>query len=333
MTLKVGVIGTGMIGQDHIRRLTEVLAGAEVVAVSDVDAGRAKGIADKIGAQPHATGQALIADDGVDAVVVTSWGPTHEEYLLAAIEAGKPAFCEKPLATTEEACSRIIDAEVGFGRRLIQVGFMRRYDRDYRALKETVGSGAIGAPLLFHSAHRNPSVPSHYVEEMLINDTAVHDIDTTRWLLDDEVAAVRVLRARRNRKGGGLRDPILMLMEMRGGALVDIEVSVNIGYGYDIRGEISGEAGTASLPERNPVIVKRDGAFRGRVPEDWRERFILAFDEEFRAWIEAAGRGTATGPSSWDGYAATVVSDAGLAAAESGDRVPVGMRDKPALYG
>ena len=332
--LNVGVIGTGMMGQDHIRRLTEVLAGAAVVAVSDVDQEHAQAVAAKLpDARALPTGQALIEDDRVDAVVVASWGPTHEEYLLACLAAGKPVFCEKPLATTEEACSRILDAETVKGKRLIQVGFMRRFDRAYMALKKTVDSGVIGTPLIFHSAHRNASIPSHYTSDMAIVDTAVHDIDVARWLLDDEVAAVSVVAARPNSRGGGLRDPLLVLLEMRFGALVDIEVSVNIAYGYDIRGEVSGETGTVSLAESNPIVVKGAGAFAGSVPEDWRERFITAYDDEFRAWIKAAAAGGATGPSAWDGYAATVVTDAGLAALGSGTRTPVAMREKPELYG
>ncbi len=205
--VRVGVIGTGMIGQDHIRRLTTVLAGSEVVAVTDVDQARARNVADGIpGARVHATGQDLIREDSVDAVVVTSWGPTHEEYVLACIAAGKPVFCEKPLATTQEACLRILEAEMAFGRRLVQVGYMRRYDPAYRALKEVVASGAIGTPLLMHSVHRNPDVPGHYTSDMAINDTAVHDVDVVRWLLDDEVVAAQVLVARRNRNAGELRD-------------------------------------------------------------------------------------------------------------------------------
>src|SRR4051812_9530931 len=100
--LNVGVIGTGMIGQDHIRRMTTVLSGVRVTAVTDVDATVAAAVGSRIGATVHPSGAALIADPGVDAVVVCSWGPTHEEYVLLSVAAGKPVFCEKPLATTQE---------------------------------------------------------------------------------------------------------------------------------------------------------------------------------------------------------------------------------------
>ena len=335
MTVTIGVIGVGMIGQDHIRRLTHVLAGSRVVAVSDVDPARTKEVAGSLPepARVHATGEELIADPGVQAVIVASWGPTHEEYVLASVWAGKPVFCEKPLATTEEACSRIIDAEVEAGRRLVQVGFMRRYDAAYRAMKDVVDSGHIGTPLLVHSRHRNPSVPEHYTREMAITDTAVHDFDTVRWLLGEELVSATVLTPRRSRHGGELQDPLLMLFETESGALVDVETSVNIRYGYDIRGEIVGEDGTVALADTAPVLVRRNGTVSSRVPEDWRERFIRAYDVELQEWVDAvaAGRG-ATGPSSWDGYAAAVVSDAAVEALRSGTKVPVTLRDKPDLY-
>ena len=112
VTINVGVIGVGMIGQDHIRRLTQVLSGAAVVAVTDVNAEQAERVATALtGGKVFTTGQELIADANVDAAIVCSWGPTHEEYVLAAIAADKPVFCEKPLATTQEACLRILDAE------------------------------------------------------------------------------------------------------------------------------------------------------------------------------------------------------------------------------
>ncbi|MCB9993552.1 MAG: Gfo/Idh/MocA family oxidoreductase [Hyphomicrobiaceae bacterium] len=330
--LKVGVIGTGMIGQDHIRRLTKVLSGVAVVAVNDIDPKRAAAAA-PAGAKVFDSADALIADANVEAVIICSWGPAHEAQLLAAIAAEKPVFCEKPMTTSEAAALKVIDAEVAFGRRLVQVGFMRRFDADYRRLKAVIDGGTLGTPLMYHSAHRNASVPAGlYTSDMPLNDTLVHDADISRFLLSDEVSGVEVRLPRRSSQGVDLRDPTFVLLHMASGALVDVEISVNIGYGYDIRGEVSCEQGVARLPERPATLVRDAHGVRQAIPEDWRERFIEAYDQEFREWIVAAKTGTATGPSTWDGYAATLVADAALRAVESGAFEPVRMRDKPAIY-
>ena len=107
---------------------------------------------------------------------------------------------------------------------------------------------------------------------------------------------------------------------------------MTVAYGYDIRGEVVGETGTASLAESAAVVVKREGAFRGRVPEDWRERFLRAYDLEIQAWLDAAAQGTAAGPSTWDGFAATAAADAALDALRTGARVAVSPRERPSLY-
>ena len=334
MTVRVGVIGTGMIGKDHIRRLTTVVTGATVIAVTDVDPEMAKAAAADVsgGALVHPDGRALINDSDVDAIVVCSWGPTHEEYVLGSIAAGKPVFCEKPLATTQEACLRILDAEVACGRRLVQVGYMRRYDAAYRALKATVDAETIGLPLMMHCTHRNPSVPGYYQSDSLIADTAVHEIDMVRWLFGEEIVATATLSPRQSRNGGDLPDPLILLLEMASGILVDVEISVNIRYGYDIRGEVVGENGTAALGEASPVTLRLDGGIVNRVPTDWRERFIRAYDVEFQEWIDAVRSGGELGPSSWDGYAAAVVSDAALEARRTNTRVTVQLPDRPSLY-
>jgi myo-inositol 2-dehydrogenase/D-chiro-inositol 1-dehydrogenase len=215
----------------------------------------------------------------------------------------------------------------------VQVGFMRRYDAAYRALKSTIDSGAIGAPLEYYSGHRTPSVPSSYTKDMAIVDTAVHDFDVTRWLLGEEFTAIRVIAAKPNSHGGELLDPLLMLLETESGVLVNVETSVNIRYGYDIRGEVVGETGTAALADRGPVILRSANRVGVAVPEDWRERFIAAYDTEFQEWINAVAAGEgATGPSAWDGYAAQVVCDAGVEALASGERVEIELFDKPDLY-
>jgi myo-inositol 2-dehydrogenase/D-chiro-inositol 1-dehydrogenase len=335
VTVRVGVIGTGMIGQDHIRRITRVLTGGAVVAVTDVDQARARDVAGGLpGARLHPAGRDLIEDPDVDAVLVTSWGATHEEHVLAAIGAGKPVFCEKPLAPTSEACLRIVDAELAAGRRLVQVGFMRRFDAGYRALKAAVDDGQIGVPLLMHCAHRNPSAPPYgFTTDMIVSDSAVHEMDLVRWLLREEVAATSVLKPRPSRAGGAdLQDPLILLFEMASGVLVDVEVFVNARYGYDIRGEVVGEAGTVALADTAVVRVAADGQRRGHVPADWRERFGAAFDTELQEWLNAVATGPPTGPSAWDGYAASAVTDACLRALRTGHRTEVSLAERPGFY-
>jgi len=335
MTLKVGVIGTGAIGQEHIARLHGKLAGSRVVAVNDIDerAARAASVRLCPGASVHKSAQALIDDPSVDAVVVTSWGPSHEEFVLASIASGKPVFCEKPLATTAEACRRIVEAEMARGRHLVQVGFMRRYDPGYRMLKETITSGAIGAPLMLHCAHRNPTVPAHYVGDMGITDTFIHEIDVLRWLIDDDYVSAQVIKPRRTRHAPGtLEDPYLVLLQTREGVVIDTEVFVNCQFGYDIQCQVVGEDGTASLPEPASVPLRRASQASRAILMDWKLRFIDSYDVELQEWIEATAAGRVTGPTAWDGYFAAVTSDACVEAKSTGRIVPIRAMDKPGFY-
>lgn len=335
MTLKIGVIGTGMIGRDHTRRIQQVLAGAEVVALSDVNLASAERVRNDLA--PHAklyeTGEALIAAPEVDAVLVTSWGATHEPYVLAAVAAGKPVFCEKPLATTAEGARRIVEAEVAHGKRLVQVGFMRRYDAGYLALKQAVQQHT-GAPILVHAAHRNPAVPEAYVTPMAIHDTLIHEIDVFRWLLDDDYVSARVLYPRNAaRSHSKLRDPQVVVLETKKGVLIDVEIFVNCQYGYDIQCEVVGEAGTARLPEPMAVALRLDAKRQSSILTDWKDRFVASYDVELQDFIAAASKGGATGPSAWDGYAAAVTSDACVQAQESaGQAVAIELPARPALY-
>lgn len=335
MTLNIGVIGTGMIGRDHTRRIQQVLSGAQVVALSDVNAASAEAVRKDLApnAKLYDTGEALIAAPEVQAVLVTSWGATHEPYVLAAIAAGKPVFCEKPLATTAEGARRIVDAEVKFGRRLVQVGFMRRYDAGYVALKQAVEQHT-GAPILVHAAHRNPAVPEAYVTPMAIHDTMIHEIDVFRWLLKDDYVSARVLYPRNAaRSHSKLRDPQVVVLETQKGVLIDVEIFVNCAYGYDIQCEVVGEDGTAKLPEPMTVDMRLGAKRQSTILTDWKDRFVASYDVELADFIAAASQGGATGPSAWDGYAAAVTSDACVKAQESnGQAVAIELPARPSLY-
>jgi myo-inositol 2-dehydrogenase/D-chiro-inositol 1-dehydrogenase len=333
MAIGVGVIGTGNIGQDHIRRITQSLSGAKVVAVTDIDPQRAGQLAERIGGRAEATGQTLIAAHDVDAVLVTSIGSTHEEYVLAAIAAGKPVFCEKPLATTAVACRRILDAETALGRRLVQVGFMRRYDAGYRLLKDAVVRGVIGNPLMAHCAHRNPEVGDSYTTDMAITDTAIHEIDVMRWLLDDEYVSAQVLYPKKSRKASGhLADPQIVLLETASGIRIDVEVFVNASYGYDIQCELVGETGVARLPEPANILLRSEAKRSVELLTDWKQRFIASYDVELQEWINSVAAGKITGPSTWDGYAAAVTADACVEAQKTGKIVPIQLGSRPELY-
>jgi myo-inositol 2-dehydrogenase / D-chiro-inositol 1-dehydrogenase len=321
MSVGVGVIGAGMMGAAHVATLATAVEGAHVAAVADANPERAAAAAREGGARALTDPHELIADPGVDAVVVASFDTTHEEFVCACIAAGKPVLCEKPLADTADACLRVIDAEVAAGRRLVSLGFMRRYDPGYEAIKTSLDDGGVGPVLLAHCAHRNAVAPAVYTSEMLITSSAVHEIDVMRWLLGEEIVGATVRAPRSSSQAPqGLRDPQLVLLETAGGVLIDVEIFVNARYGYDIRCELVGETGTLRLDEQ--------------VAPDFRARFAIAYRRELEAWVRGVGSGHADGqPDAWDGYAANAVADACLASLASGSRAAVELAQRPPLYG
>lgn len=335
MAIRVGVIGAGIMGADHARILATSVAGADLVAVSDPDQARRDAVAAGFGvATAYAEAGDLIGDRNVEAVIVASPDPTHKALVLACLAAGKPVLCEKPLATSPADCLEIVAREVAIGRRMVQVGFMRRFDPGYVAMKRALAGGDLGAALIFHCVHRNKQSTGYTTSEGLIANSGVHEIDIARWLLDDEAARAIVVAPRASRLTT-VRDPQILILEMAGGPVVEIEIFINAQYGYDVRGELVCEKGTVELQPRSDTVLRhggREGILHG---DDWRGRFADAYRIELQAWIDAIAEGdvvAAGSATAWDGYAATAIADAGIAALRSGQAAEVRLEPRPALY-
>ncbi len=333
MTLRIGMIGPGGMGQAHIERIHTVIAGGRVTGVADVNLDNAKAVAERIGATVYATGAELIASPDIDAVMICSYGPVHEPDVIAAIEAGKYVFCEKPLAPTADACVHIMEAEQKVGKKLVTVGFMRRFDASYQEMKRLLDDGEVGEALMVHCAHRNPTVPEFYTWDMAINDTAIHEIDTMRWLLGEEFVSARVDKPKKTSlRFEHLQDPLILILTSQSGVRVDDEIFVNCQYGYDIQCELVGEKGAVKLGDQELVVRADALGRRNRLTMDHNQRFGAAFVTEVQQWITAVTEDRHTGSSSWDGYAAAVVCDAGVKALTEDGEVAIEMMAKPALY-
>lgn len=333
MTLRIGMIGPGGMGKAHIERIHTVISGGRVVAVSDVNPDNANAVAEQIDGTAYATSAELINSPDVDAIMIASYGPAHKPDVIAAIEAGKYVFCEKPLAPTAAECEEIMAAEQKAGKKLVTVGFMRRFDASYREMKKILDDGEVGEALMVHCAHRNPTVPEMYTWDMAINDTAIHEIDTMRWLLGEEFVSARVDKPKKTSlRYEHLQDPLVLILTSESGVRVDDEVFVNCQYGYDIQCELVAEQGVVRLGDQELVHRADKLGRRNRLTMDHNQRFGQAFVTEVQEWITAVSQDRHTGSDSWDGYAAAVVCDAGVAALTADGEVPITMIERPALY-
>jgi myo-inositol 2-dehydrogenase/D-chiro-inositol 1-dehydrogenase len=332
MGVRIAVIGAGVMGADHARILGRELPGAELAVVCDADPARAEAVAAGAGAVRAATDPlAVIADRTVDAVLIASPDATHVPLTLAALAEGKPVLCEKPLAPAAAECRKVIAAETARGRRLVQTGFMRRFDPAYGEMKAALDAGRIGPALIFHCFHRNVAAPDWFDGRMAITNSAPHEFDIARWLLGDEFAAISVFRpgmADGSRPGA----PVQIVAETSAGRLVNIEINVNAAYGYDVRGELVGESGLLSLRDPARVEVNSALARSTGLAADWRPRFAEAYRLQDAAWLASIGTGQPAGASAWDGYAAARIAEAGVQALAGGGPVLIAMADRPALY-
>jgi len=334
-TISVGVIGSGGMGARHAETLSATVSGAKVGGVMDLDRSRAEKLAAKCGSDVMVfeDEQALIEQDGIDAVVITTPDDTHAGLVMECLQHEKPVFCEKPLATTVEDARRIVDAEVELDRKVVQVGFMRRYDPQHLDVKSAIESGDIGQPVLFKGTHRNAdALPGTSSESILIN-SAVHDLDSARWMLGQEIEEVYVHGTNTPAASDGeVFDLQVIQLKLGGGCLANIEVYVNAGYGYEVDLEVVGDAGTIHIAPANAPVLRKQRYAGHPVEGDWLERFPAAYVLEMQRWIENLRGGQLTGPDAWDGYASLLAVESCIGSLHSGTKEPFRSPQCPDLY-
>jgi len=331
--VNVAVLGVGVMGADHVARITSRISGARVIVVSDHIPEKAEQIAGAIhGCRAVPDPLDAIADPDVDAVLLATPGTTHEKQLLACLEHGKPVMCEKPLTTDVSTSLAIVKREVELGRPLIQVGFMRRFDHEYMGLKALLDGGELGRPLMMHCVHRNAGVPTYFDSSLIVKDSLVHEVDATRFLFGEEIASVQIIRPTSNPAAPyGLVDPQIAILRTVSGRHVDVELFVTTGIGYEVRTEVVGERGSAMIGMAVGLIRKSaPGTWGGQITPGFRERFARAYDVEIQRWVDAVRSGeNIDGPTAWDGYAAAAVCAAGVESLESGLPVNVQLAEHP----
>src|SRR5258708_32281246 len=186
--LRVCVVGAGLMGADHIARVTRRIVGAELSAVVDADASRAKKAVETIptAVALSSIGQALDRED-VNAVLIATPGFLHRDMLLQVLQRDLPILCEKPLTPDALSSWEVLEAEQRLGKKRIQVGFMRRFDAGYQRRRDIITSAKLGALLMLHCSHRVADAPQNFTNEMLINRAGGHELHVSRYLTAEEL--------------------------------------------------------------------------------------------------------------------------------------------------
>ena len=335
MMMKIGVIGTGHIAHTNVVAL--IGSGrVEISALCNRSAEKGLEFAKEFGLQKsvYTDYREMIQKEDLDAVLISTPHALHCQQFCDCTASGLAIMIEKPLCTTAEDCLEVIDAEVKSGKHLIQLGFMRRYDKGYNEVKAALDSGAYGSPLLLHCTHRNPEVPDSYTTAMAVHDTAIHEIDVTHWLVSDDFASAQVIMPKVTKYAHAeLADPQLMILQTKSGIVVEDEVFVNCKFGYDINCHVVCEDGVIEMPQPLYPTYRKNAQITQTIDTDCFVRFHDAYDDEVQNWVNDAAEGIIGGPNAWDGYLAAITADALVRAQTSGKVETIKpAQEKPAFY-
>jgi inositol 2-dehydrogenase len=330
--LNVGLVGLGRLGRVYARDLSARLAQTRLVAVADTNGELAKQIAAEFEVPKHYDEPTRILEDrNVDAVVIVSPTHTHRSLVVAAMEAKKPTFCEKPPAISLAEAAAMAEAVKRTGT-FFQMGFMRRFDPGYAAAKKQIEAGRIGRPVVFKSTSRDPFPPSiEYANPKssggICVDMGIHDFDLARWFMGDvdKVQAVGAVLAFPELATVGDRDNVIATMTFADGRLGVVDLTRNGFYGYDISTELLGTEGTLKvgyLRETPLLVMTKNSVAHDTVPY-FMERFERAYTLQLENFAENVLHQRPTPITIEDGVEALRVAVAATRACETGGPVSV----------
>jgi myo-inositol 2-dehydrogenase / D-chiro-inositol 1-dehydrogenase len=314
--MKFAVLGAGRIGKIHARNVAS-RSDSQVVLIADPDGVAAKALAEATGAKVGAIDDAF-TNPQIDAVIIGTPTDLHAELIERAAKAGKASFCEKPIDLSAERIRRCLDV-VESHKATLMVGFNRRFDPNFAALKSRVAAGAIGNLEILTITSRDPSPPpASYVARSggLFRDMMIHDLDMARFILGEEPVAVSAMGTALVDKeigAAGDLDTAVVIMETKSGKVVQISCSRRASYGYDQRVEAHGSKGMIradNLYETTLELANAEGYGRDKIQNFFLERYALAYQKELDAFIVAVSSGKHPSPNGEDGLKANLLADA-----------------------
>ncbi len=333
--VRVCLVGAGRAGLVHGRNLVR-LSEAQLVAVVDEEGAARDRACAELGARGFRSLEEALERAAVDAVCVATPTFAHRDAVVLAADAGKHVFCEKPLALTLTQAQEMLQATRRAGV-VLQVGFMRRFDPEFRAARECVASGELGRLVFVRSITRGPGLPPRWAWDPakgigLLAEVCSHDFDTLRWLSGSEFrsvfARVAVRKAREAAvEQPGFYDVALVTAELEDGTLGSVEGACPVDYGYDARLEVLGTEGMLAVGSVGPgtyTQVTRDGRVVQHTFRSWRDRFQEAYRAEMWHFLQCVREGRTPEVTGLDGLRALEAALAAVESARSGQPQLVG---------
>lgn len=324
MVTKLALLGAGRIGKVHARAIAEDKR-AKLVAVVDAMAEAAQAIADSAGCEVS-TIDAVIANPEIDGVIICTPTNTHADLIERLARAGKAIFCEKPIDLDVERARACLEVVRQTGAK-VMLGFNRRFDPHFRAVRQAIDDGKIGTVEMVTITSRDPGPPpAEYIKVSggIFRDMTIHDFDMARFLLGEEIVQVFATGAVLVDKAIGALgdyDSASLILTTKSGRQAVISNSRRASYGYDQRIEVHGSLGSVSAENQRPVsieIANKEGYTRPPLHDFFMTRYTAAYAAEISAFIDSVEKGAALSPSAEDGLIALQLADAALRSAKEG---------------